>query len=137
MSGIQSILIPVPEAEPFVDAFRRTGDWSSGHGIAAHLTIAGPWPLTTRVPVRALRELCSTIRGEQFKLDTIGTLGDAVCLFPGDDRVLLRWRDSILTAVGANDDTDESWRMHMTVSRGVTSQEKREIEASIAYDTFV
>jgi hypothetical protein len=131
MPGIQSILIPVPEAEPFVGSFRHVGDWSSGHGIPAHLTIAGPWPLTTRLPVNALRKLCSAIQGEQYKLGAIGALGDTVCLFPEDDRALLRWRDSILATVGADDDTDESWRIHLTVSRGLTPSAMRAIEASI------
>jgi hypothetical protein len=131
MPGIQSILIPVPEAEPLVGCFRRTGDWSSGHGIPAHLTIAGPWPLTTRLPIRPLRKLCSAIRGEHYKLGAIGTLGDAVCLFPDDDRALLRWRESILAAVGASDETSESWRIHLTVSRGLAPPAARAVEASI------
>ncbi|HTA36172.1 MAG TPA: 2'-5' RNA ligase family protein [Solirubrobacteraceae bacterium] len=131
MPAIQSILIPVPEAEPLVEHFRRAGDWSSGHGIPAHLTIAGPWPLATRIPERALRELCSQIRGERYALSAIGTLGDALCLFPEDDRALVHWRERILTAVGTSDETDAGWRMHLTVSRGLAPPAVRTIEASI------
>jgi hypothetical protein len=129
--GIQSILIPVPEAESLVSPFRHSGDWSSKHGVPAHLTIAGPWPLTTRVPVDRLGKLCSEIRGEQYELGTIGPLGDAVCLFPDDDRALLRWRRRILAVVGSGDETNESWRMHLTVSRGLTPPAMGAIEASI------
>jgi 2'-5' RNA ligase superfamily len=132
MPGIQSILIPVPEAEPFVGPFRRAGDWSSGHGIPAHLTIAGPWPLATCLPLRPLRKLRAAIDGERYTLGTIGTLGDAVCLFPDDDRALLSWRESVLAAVGSSDDTDAGWRIHLTVSRGLAPPAMREIEASIA-----
>jgi hypothetical protein len=131
MSAIQSILIPVPEAEPFVDSFRRTGDWSSAHGIPAHLTIAGPWPLTARLPTRTLRQICAAMQGERYELSALGTLGDALCLLPEDDRALLRWRESILAAVGMGDDSGESWRMHLTVSRGLTPPAIRAIEASI------
>lgn len=111
--------------------FRRGGDWSTRHGIPAHLTIAGPWPLTTRFPVDRLGELCSEIRGEQYELGTIGPLGDAVCLFPHDDRALLRWRKRILAAVGTGDETNESWRMHLTVSRGLTPAAMGALEAAI------
>jgi hypothetical protein len=131
MPGIQSILIPVPQAESLVASFRRTGDWSSDEGIPAHLTIAGPWPLATRLPVRALQEFCSAMQGERYVLDAFGTLGDALCLFPDDDRVLLRWREGILATVDACEDTDERWRMHMTVSRGLTPAAMRAIEAAI------
>jgi hypothetical protein len=71
------------------------------------------------------------MRGERYKLAAVGTLGDAVCLFPDDDRALLRWRKSILAMVGASDDTDASWRMHLTLSRGLAAPGMRAIEASI------
>jgi hypothetical protein len=131
MPGIQSVLMPVPEAEPIVGPFRHAGDWSSGHGIPAHLTIAGPWPLSTRIPLHPLRKLRSAMQGERYELGTVGTLGDALCLFPDDDRALLYWRERILSAVGASDDTDQSWRMHLTVSRGLAPSAVRAVEASI------
>jgi 2'-5' RNA ligase superfamily len=124
-------LIPVPEAEPLVSSFRRGGDWSSEHGIPAHLTLAGPRPLTTCIPEDRLGKLCAEIRGERYKLDTLGPLGDAVCLFPDDDRALLGWRGRILAAVGSDDETDESWRMHLTVGRGLAPPAIGAVEASI------
>ena len=131
MPGIQSILIPAPEAEPLVGPFRRTGDWSSGHGIPAHITIAGPWSLTTRLPVDALRQIRAAMDGERYTLSAIGTLGDAICLFPDADDTLLRWRARILTAVGTTDDNSEDWRVHLTVSRGQSQAAARAIEASL------
>lgn len=132
MPAIQSILIPVPEAEPLVGSFRHSGDWSSGYGIPAHLTLAGPWPLSTRLPLEALRKLRAAMQGECYELGALGMLGDALCIFPGDDRALLDRRLSILAAVGAADDIDASWRMHVTVSRGLAPAAMRAIEASIA-----
>jgi hypothetical protein len=118
MPQYQSILMPVAEAEALVEPFRRAGDWSSAHGIPAHMTIAGPWPLSVRLPLEALGELATAIDGARYKLSTVGTLGDAICLFPEDDGALLRWRASILEAVGIADAVDERWRIHLTVCRG-------------------
>jgi hypothetical protein len=71
------------------------------------------------------------MRGEQYALGTIGPLGDSVCLLPDDDRALLCWRTRILAAVGTGDETDESWRMHLTVTRGPARSAMGAIEASI------
>jgi len=58
------------------------------------------------------------IVGERYTLKSVGTLGGAICLFPEDDGALLRWRASILKAVGIPDEVDEQWRIHLTVCRG-------------------
>jgi 2'-5' RNA ligase superfamily protein len=117
MPRFQSILIPVAEAEALVEPFRRDGDWSSAHGVPAHMTIAGPWPLSLCLPLQALRGLSATIAGERYTLESVGTLGGAICLFCEDDHALLRWRASILKAVGVPDGVDEQWRIHLTVCR--------------------
>lgn len=101
-----------------VEPFRRAGDWSSAHGIPAHMTIAGPWPLSVRLPLEALGGLATAIDGTRYTLSTVGILGDAISLFPEDDAALLRWRASILEAVGTADAVDEKWRIHLTVCRG-------------------
>lgn len=131
MAPFQSILMPVPEAEATVGPFRRHGDWSSAHGVPTHMTIAGPWPLSLRLPARALAGLAAAIRGTPFVLGTVGTLGDAICLFPEDDRDLLRWRASILAAVGEADAVDEGWRLHLTVCRGATEETTTTVEEAI------
>jgi hypothetical protein len=117
MSDFQSILIPVTEAEPLAQPFRRAGDWSSAHGVPAHMTIAGPWPLSLPLPVGALEDLRVAIAGERYTLGSAGTLGDAICLFPEEDGALLRWRAKILQTVGIADEVDETWRIHLTVCR--------------------
>jgi hypothetical protein len=117
MPQFQSILIPVPDAEELVGQFRRSGDWSSAYGVPAHMTIAGPWPLSLPLPFEALEKLRVAIGGERYTLGSAGTLGDAICLFPDDDGALLRWRAKILETVGAADEVDEKWRIHLTVCR--------------------
>lgn len=131
MSGFQSILIPAREAEPIVAPLRRGGDWSSGHGVPAHLTIAGPWSLAVELPRRALAETRAAMRGERFVLGAAGMLGDAICLFPEDDAPLLRWRARILELVGHPDRLDEDWRIHLTVGRGLPRRAAREAQASL------
>jgi hypothetical protein len=123
--------MPVAEAEAAVEPFRRDGDWSSAHGVSTHITIAGPWPMSLRLPVRALGGLAAAIQGTRFVLGTVGTLGDAVCLFPEDDGELLRCRASILDAVGIADAIDEDWRLHLTVCRGATREAIGTVEETI------
>jgi hypothetical protein len=125
------VLLPVAEAEPLVKPFRRVGDWSSAHGIPAHMTIAGPWPLSVSLPIEALSNLASAIRGAHYTLTTIKTLGDAICLFPADDTVALRWRADILDAVGIPDGVDKQWRIHLTVCRGANRVTVGKVEQAI------
>ena len=132
MRRIQSILVPVTEVEDLVEPFRADGDWSSAHGVPPHVTIAGPWPLSVGLPIRALEGLAAAIRGTRFVLAGIGTLGDAVCLLPEDDGELLRWRASILSAIGTPDAVDGSWRFHLTVCRGASKGTLAAVEAVAA-----
>jgi 2'-5' RNA ligase superfamily len=132
MPRFQSILIPVAEAEELVEPFRRTGDWSSAHGIPAHMTIAGPWPLSVQLPLAALRNLGAAINGERYTLASAGALGNAICLFPHDDGTLLRWRAEILKTVAIPDDIDDQWRIHLTVCRPSSNRSAGTIEAAVA-----
>jgi hypothetical protein len=102
----------------FAHTEHYAGDWSSAHGIPAHITIAGPWPLSVSLPLEALGELGREMNGARLILDRIGTLGDALCLLPEDDSGLLRWRASVLEAVGLADSLYERWCPHLTVCRG-------------------
>jgi 2'-5' RNA ligase superfamily len=112
----------VPEAEPFA-----VGDGA----LPTHLTLAGPWPLETPLPLRQLEGLRASIDGERYALDRVGTLGDAVCLFPDPDseRMLMGRREKVLDLVGARDGVDTSWRLHVTIGRGLRA--RPEIEASV------
>ena len=117
MDAFRSILLPAPEVGRLVDPFRRQGDWAWSHGVPAHLTLAGPFPLGTALPRGALGELAAEIRGTSYELASVGMLGAALCLFPADDAPLLAWRDRVLALIGEPDRVDASWRPHLTVCR--------------------
>jgi GrpB-like predicted nucleotidyltransferase (UPF0157 family) len=131
-TSFQSILLPVPEVNALVAPFRRAGDWSSAHGVPAHMTIAGPWPLSVPLPLERLAELAGRLDGTRFALGEAGRLGDAICLFPDDDRPLLRWRTRILETVGIEDAADEKWRLHLTVCRGPHADTFGAVEEAMA-----
>ncbi len=113
----QSILLPVREVDALVDGFRIEGDWSRELGIPAHITLAGPWPLSHELPRGRLSALAAAARGTRYRLDFIDMLGDAVCLFPSDDRPLQEWRSRLLDAIGAPDAVNPAWRLHLTICR--------------------
>lgn len=116
-SSFQSILLPVPEVDGLVDDFRLEGDWSRRLGVPAHLTLAGPWPLSQPLPSKRLSGLAIAARGTRYRLDVVDMLGDAVCLLPSDDRPLWRWRSRLLSVVGAPDAVSSAWRLHLTICR--------------------
>lgn len=78
----QSILLPVREVDALVDGFRIEGDWSRELGIPAHITLAGPWPLSHELPRERLSALAAVARGTRYRLDFIDMLGDARLLVP-------------------------------------------------------
>jgi hypothetical protein len=128
----QSVLLPVPQAESLVDEFRRDGDWSREHGVAAHMTLAGPWALTVTVPRAALAALVSDLRGFRYELAQVGRLGDATCLFPDEAASLLPWRERLLDLVGVPDGVDGNWRIHLTVCRKLDSAQAAAVEDALA-----
>lgn len=113
-SPSQSIWIRAPGVDPLIDGFRRDGDWSRGLGIPAHVTLAGPLPLSLALPRERLAELATAARGTRYRLDVVGRLGTAICLLPEDPMPLLHWRERLLGEIGA---ADTAWRPHLTISR--------------------
>jgi hypothetical protein len=127
MRAFQSVLLPVSEAESLVDPFRREGDWSHVHGIPAHMTLAGPWPLSVEIAASDLARIAEAIEGEHYALSTVGMLGDSVCLFADDDAPLMRWRSRLLEIAGTPDRVDVDWRIHLTVCRGLRVEQIAEV----------
>ncbi len=115
--AFQSIFVPVPEVEALIDPFRADGDWSRGLGVPAHVTVAGPWPLSRSLPRERPAELAAAARGTRFRLGSVGLLGEAVCLFLADERPLMEWRERLIAIVGEPDGVDPAWRLHLTVCR--------------------
>lgn len=118
----RSILLPVMEAEPLVDPFRQDGDWSRAHHVPAHMTIAGPWPLSVALPLDQLAAQAQQMAGHRYMLSTVAVLGDAVCLFPEDDGPLMRLRSRLLNLAGYPDALDDNWRLHLTVCRDANTR---------------
>jgi hypothetical protein len=118
--SLQSILIPVPEADPLVDGFRAEGDWSSKVGVPAHITLAGPFPLSEQLRMEPLAEVARRALGGSFTLDEFGRIGEATCLLLGDEESLRAVRGDLLATLGRPPDDDRAPRLHLTIARGNT-----------------
>ena len=44
MVSMAGVCLPLPEAEPLVDPFRREHDWTYEAGLSAHVTVRMPFP---------------------------------------------------------------------------------------------
>jgi hypothetical protein len=132
MVPFQSILLPVMEAEPLIDEFRQDGDWSRTHGIPAHVTLAGPWPLSVELSLNDLSCMAQEMIGQRYELSAVDVLGDAVCLLPDDDSPLMVWRSRLLGLAGVPDDIDNNWRLHLTVCRDSSGPRTDEVERALA-----
>lgn len=56
-SGTSAVLLCVPEAEPLVHAWRRSGDPSAARGVPAHVTLLAPFLPASAVDAGVLGEL--------------------------------------------------------------------------------
>jgi 2'-5' RNA ligase len=115
--SMQSIILPVPEADPLVDRFRREGDWSRRLGVPAHITLAGPFPLSLEMPKERLAAIARRAAGVPFTLGELGRLGDATCLLLAESEPLGALRSELVGALGMNRRTEETWPLHLTISR--------------------
>jgi hypothetical protein len=113
---LQSLLVPVPAADPVVDPFRRKGDWSWGVGAPAHITLAGPFPLSEKLPVGPLVEVAGHAVGTRFRLDEFGRVGDAACLLLSDEGPLLELQRKVMETLGRTPRAGAR-RLHLTIGR--------------------
>lgn len=115
--SMQSVLIPVPAVDPLVERFRLDGDWSRRLGVPAHITLAGPFPLSTELPMERLAPVARSAAGMRFTLSEVSRIGDSICLLLADEEPLVKLRSELLKAVGAEPRADGEWPFHLTISR--------------------
>jgi 2'-5' RNA ligase len=76
-----ALLVPVPEAEPVVGAWRDVHDPSARTGVPAHITLVVPWIPPEQVKQEHLEEL-EAVLAEQppfdFRLDRVSWFGQRV-----------------------------------------------------------
>jgi hypothetical protein len=117
--------------DELIDEFRIDGDWSRRLGVPAHITLAGPWPISRSLPHETLAGLAAAARGTRYRLDSVGVLGDAICMFPGDERPLMQLRERLITAVGGVDAVDPSWRLHLTICRNQSRDSLKAVQKAV------
>jgi hypothetical protein len=130
-SSFQSIWLPVREVDALVDEFRVDGDWSRQLGVPAHITLAGPWPISRTLPDAKLAELATAARGTRYRLNSVEVLGDAICMLPDDGRPLTQWRERLVAAVDGVDAADPSWRPHLTICRSASRDSLKAIRKAV------
>lgn len=118
---MQSVLIQVPEADPLVDPFRLEGDWSRHLGVPAHITLAGPYPLSAELPKQVPARIAQRAKSIRFTLSGVGRVGDSTCLLVADEKPLAALRGEYLDAIGGEEQTDRTWKFHLTISRGASA----------------
>ena len=75
------MLIPVPEAEPVVEEWRRTMDPVAKEGVPAHITLLFPFVMPEEINgdvTERLRELFAGVTPFDYHLDRVGWFGREV-----------------------------------------------------------
>lgn len=117
-------------AEPLVDHWRRSGDWSREVGVPAHVTLAGPFPISEELPFGPLAEMTRSARGTPFCLDEFGCLGDTACLLSSDEGPLLGIHEEAIEAIGQPHQRLDH-RLHLTITRGASEVDVGAMRAEI------
>ncbi len=95
-----ALVVPVPEADPLVDPWRRRHDPSCGAGVPAHITILypflGPGLLTGDV-VDELRALFTGVRPFRFELTSTGRFPGVAYLAPEPAEPFARFTAAVET----------------------------------------
>jgi len=76
-----ALLVPVPEAEPLVGAWRAVHDPSARTGVPAHITLVVPWIPPEQIKQEHLEELEELVVGEapfDYSLDRVCWFGERV-----------------------------------------------------------
>jgi 2'-5' RNA ligase superfamily len=115
--GLRSIIVPVGEAEPLVDEFRRRGDWSRRLGVPAHVTLVGSLPPAAELPRDELTPLAAAAIGTGFVLERVGLLGGSVCLLAAADEPLAALGRRLAARLEPGSGRRPRRRHHLTVWR--------------------
>jgi hypothetical protein len=97
--ALTTLIVPVPEAEPAVEEWRRRHDVWAQRGVPAHMTIVGPFLPADRVDrsvLARLEELASAHRAWPFSLTRVRRLGGAVVLLPDHASGFVDLREVVL-----------------------------------------
>jgi 2'-5' RNA ligase len=104
-----ALLVPVPEAEPLVGAWRAVHDPSARTGVPAHITLVVPWIPPEQIKQEHLEELEDIVGGEEpfdYSLDRVSWFGERVLwLAPSPSGPFKR-----LTAVLADHFDTQPWQ---------------------------
>ena len=76
-----ALLVPVPEAERLVGAWRAVHDPSARTGVPAHVTLVVPWIPPEQIKQEHLEELEDLVGGEEpfdYSLDRVCWFGERV-----------------------------------------------------------
>ena len=76
-----ALLVPVPEAEPVVGAWRAVHDPSARNGVPAHITLVVPWVPPEQIKPEHLEELEDLLAAQEafnYQLDRVCWFGQRV-----------------------------------------------------------
>jgi 2'-5' RNA ligase len=133
-----ALILPVPEAEPFVDQLRAEHDPSAAVGVPAHITVNYPFVPGVGPGERRLAELSRLFAGSHpfsFHLTRVERFPEVVYLAPEPveplvaliERVAQQYPDS--PPYGGQYDTIVP---HLTVAQSDNPEELREVEQRLA-----
>jgi hypothetical protein len=73
-----ALIVPIPEADPQIGAFRLAYDSSAARGIPAHVTILFPFLDTADLEEAAIADLIAAFPAFDFELDRVERFDDGV-----------------------------------------------------------
>lgn len=132
-----AILVPVPEAEDLVGAYRLEHDPVAAAGVPAHITLLVPWLPLEEIDRDALGELESqllSVRSFSFRLDAVGWFGRSVLWLapePSGPFVRLTWQLAEHFATPPWDDEFDEVIPHLTVGHASDGVELAPIAAAL------
>jgi 2'-5' RNA ligase len=98
--------------------------------VPAHVTLAGPFPLSEDLPFGPLAEVARRAAGTPFTLDEFGSLGDVACLLSSEEGTLVGIREEAVQAIGRPRQRLDH-RFHLTIARGASEVEIGAMRAEI------
>lgn len=131
-----TILISVPDAEPYVKKWREKYDLVSLHGIPSHITVLYPFKKPELIDERAIdkiKSFFSNIKRFEFSLERIGAWPDVIYLEPEPRDKFIELTEGIVKIFPENLPFNGKFKKinpHLTIGNKLQDLELAKIEIS-------
>jgi len=134
------LIVPVPAADPVVDAYRKKYDTVSLHGIPAHVTLLFPFKDPSKITgetERKIEQVFLNVKPFPFMLANINTFPNVIFLEPDPREPFIELTERVAKAFPEHPPWEGKYQAinpHLTIGASIETQQMKRLQKQIMED---